>query len=295
MQRRTWLLGLIGLLVTIATGTGLFYQTQGSHIPYTSVRGEYAVFEGTGIYRYDPASVAREGRVWDAVNLFFGVPLLALAAVLCRRNSLRGKLLLGGLLFYFFYTYLMYAVMVAFNPLFLVYVAIFALCTVAFFLNLRTIDVPGLPDRITERFPRRLFICYAFGMSAAIMLIWLRLTTSAMTAGHFPAEIAGMNTLPTQAMDLGMVVPLMTSAGILLWRRSPWGYLLAGVGVSFALLMCIVLPAWIAVPLIENEKIDAVEAVPFLIGCVLGLGIALLFFRGVRDVPTLADAKGEAA
>lgn len=295
MQRRTWLLALIGLLVTIATGTGLFYQTQGSHIPYTTVRGEYAVFEGTGIYRYDPASVAREGRVWDAVNLFFGVPLLALAAVLCRRNSLRGKLLLGGLLFYFFYTYLMYAVMVAFNPLFLVYVAIFALCTVAFFLNLRTIDVPGLPDRITERFPRRLFICYAFGMSAAITLIWLRLTTSAMTAGHFPAEIAGMNTLPTQAMDLGMVVPLMTSAGILLWRRSPWGYLLAGVGVNFALLMCIVLPAWIAVPLIENEKIDAVEAVPFLIGCVLGLGVALLFFRGVRDVPTLADAKGDAA
>ncbi len=32
---------------------------------------------------------------------------------LSRRNSLRGRLLLGGMLFYFFYKYMQYAVMVA--------------------------------------------------------------------------------------------------------------------------------------------------------------------------------------
>jgi hypothetical protein len=34
-----------------------------------------------------------------------------------------------------------------------------------------------------------------------------------------------------QAMDLGIIVPLCVLAGILLLRRSAWGYLLASVGL----------------------------------------------------------------
>jgi hypothetical protein len=57
--------------------------------------------------------------VWDAITLFVGLPLFAFAMVSAARNRLRGCPLLGGMLFYFFYMYLMYAVMVAFNQLFL--------------------------------------------------------------------------------------------------------------------------------------------------------------------------------
>jgi hypothetical protein len=35
-------------------------------------------------------------------------------------------------------------------------------------------------------------------------------------AGRFPDEFAGVTTLVTQAFDLGMLVPLLTSTGILL-------------------------------------------------------------------------------
>jgi len=79
-----------------------------------TVRGEHATYQGSGLYRYDPASVAREGVVWDVIDLCLALPLFAAAIVLSQHNALRGRLLLGGMLFYFVYKYLMYAVMVAF-------------------------------------------------------------------------------------------------------------------------------------------------------------------------------------
>ena len=130
----TLLTGVILLLVLVAAATGVFYQMPGAHIDFVTVRGEHATYQGVGLYRYDPASVAREGVVWDVIDLCLALPLFAAAIVLSRRGSLRGRLLLGGMLFYFFYQYMQYAVMLAFNPLFLVYVAIFALSAVAFFL-----------------------------------------------------------------------------------------------------------------------------------------------------------------
>jgi len=89
MKNSTLLSGLIFLLVLVATTTGIFYQTPGSPIEYTTVRGEQAVFQGSGLYRYDPASFAREGVVWDVINLFIGLPLFALAIFLNQRNTLR--------------------------------------------------------------------------------------------------------------------------------------------------------------------------------------------------------------
>ena len=156
MNKRTLTIytGVILLLVLVAAATGIFYQTAGAHINFVTVRGEHATYQGSGLYYYDPASVAREGIIWDVIDLCLALPLFIVAILLTCRGSLRGQLLLGGMLFYFFYKYMQYAVMLSFNPLFLVYVAIFALSAVAFFLNLGGIKVSSLPAHISANFPR---------------------------------------------------------------------------------------------------------------------------------------------
>jgi hypothetical protein len=219
MNKRTLTLftGAILLLVLVAAATGIFYQTAGAHITFITVRGENATYQASGLYYYDPASVALEGIVWDVIDLCLALPLFVFAIVLTWRGSLRGRLLLGGMLFYFFYKYMMYAVMVAFNPLFLVYVAIFALSGVAFFLNLGGIEVSRLPAHIPARFPRWLFIVFTLVMSAALIMLWLGRIIPYTLAGRFPDELAGLTTLVTQAFDLGVVVPLLISTAILLW------------------------------------------------------------------------------
>ena len=283
MKNNTLIPGVILLLVLIATATGVFYHTPGSPIKLVTVRGEQATYQGSGLYHYDPVTVAREGMIWDVINLFIGLPLFAAAIVMSRRNSLRGRLLLSGLLFYLFYVYLMYATMVAFNRLFLVYVTILALCPIAFAMNLQGIDLHRLPTQVSARFPRRCCIGFTFVLSGGLLLLWLGRIIPIMVSERFPAELAGMTTLETQAIDLGLVVPLALSAGILLWRSVAWGYLLAGITLTFGFLMCIAIPAWIAVPLIREEKINLIEASPFLLICLAGLILAGMFYWNVQQ------------
>lgn len=275
--------GLIALLVLVAAGAGVFYDTPGSPIQYVTVRGEPAVYQGHGLYRYDPAWFAREGVVWDAINLFLGLPLFCAAIVMSQRRSLRGRLLLGGLLFYFFYVYLMAMAADAFNPLFLAYVAIFALSAVAFFLNLGGIDVARLPSQVSERFPRRVFIGFTFFVGGVLTVLWVGRIMPIMLTGQFPPDVAGAVTLQTQGIDLGIVVPLMLSAGILLWRRSAWCYLLASVSLGYGLMMCVTLPAFVVVPLIQDGKVNLFEASPLLIVSLAGFFLVWTFYRNVQE------------
>jgi hypothetical protein len=51
--------------------------------------------------------------------------------------------------------------------------------------------------------------------------------------------------------------------------------------------MRITLPAWIVVPLIQVGQMYLIEAVPFLLLCLIGLFVAGWFFRSVQDKETL--------
>jgi len=272
---------LVFLLILGATTVGIFYKTPEPRIEHTTVRGQEAVFQGSGLYRYDPVVVVREGVIWDVINLSIGLPLFAAAIVLALRNSLRGRLLLGGMLAYFFYVYLMYATMMAFNPLFLVYVAVFALSLVGFFLNMSRIDVAGLPARFSPRFPRSVFIVFSLALSVALLLLWIARIVPIMMSGQFPEELAGITTLETQALDLGLIVPLALCSAILLWRRSPWGYLLTSVAITFGFMMFVTIPAWIVVPLIRDGQVNLIEGIPFALLCLIGLVLVVLFYRSV--------------
>jgi hypothetical protein len=281
MKRHLVLYVLVFLLILGATTAGIFYRTPEPRIEHTTVRGQVAVFQGSGLYRYDPVVVVREGVIWDVINLCIGLPLLAAAVILALRGSLRGRLLLGGLLAYFFYVYLMYATMMAFNPLFLVYVAVFSLSLVGFFLNMSRVEIAALPSHFSERFPRAVFIVFSLLLSAALLLLWIGRIIPIMMTGQFPEELAGVGTLETQALDLGLIVPLALSSAILLWRRSPWGYFLTSVAITFGFMMFITIPAWIVVPLIREGTVNLVEGIPFFLLSLIGLVLVVLFYRSV--------------
>jgi len=175
----------------------------------------------------------------------------------------------------------MYATMMAFNPLFLVYVAVFSLSLVGFFLNMSRVEIAALPSHFSERFPRAVFIVFSLLLSAALLLLWIGRIIPIMMTGQFPEELAGVGTLETQALDLGLIVPLALSSAILLWRRSPWGYFLTSVAITFGFMMFITIPAWIVVPLIREGTVNLVEGIPFFLLSLIGLVLVVLFYRSV--------------
>jgi len=150
-----WLSSLIAVLALVAAAIGLFYQDGGSSFSFTTLRGETVQIYGQGLYRYDLPITAVGFRAADAITLVLALPLLVISLVLYGRGSLKGGLLLVGVLAYFLYNYGSMASGAAYNSLFLVYVALFSASLFGLVLSLTSFDVQALPAHFLAGLPRR--------------------------------------------------------------------------------------------------------------------------------------------
>lgn len=222
-----WLVGLIVVLTLPAAGIGLFWTDDGQPYEFTTLRDETAEIYGRGLYRHDTVFAAAGYRAVDATLLFAGLPALVVCALLYRRGSLRAGLLLSGVLAYFLYAYLSYAVGAAFNGLFLAYVALFSASFFALTLVFTSIDLRALPAATLESLPRRgpgLFMLAAGGITS---VVWLAPLLAAMLDGRPPDLLDSYTTMVTDALDLGLITPAALLAGVLMLRRDPLGYRIA--------------------------------------------------------------------
>jgi hypothetical protein len=117
----------------------------------------------------------------------------------------------------------------AYNPLFLVYVALYSASLFAFILSLLAIDAGHLHAQLAPRFARRTIAWLLIGFGGMLALLWLERIVPALVSGVAPVGLDSYSTLFVQAGDLGLVVPLAVLTGVLLLRRWALGDLLAGV------------------------------------------------------------------
>lgn len=224
-----WLVPTIFVLALIAALAGL-WPGEGTPYPLTSFRGEQVTINARGLYHWDTVSSAAQMQANDLVTLVLGLPLLAVSFWLARRGSLRGRLLLTGTLGFILYTYITMCFGAAFNPLFLVYVALFSLSLLAFILSMMSFDLQTLPAHFTARLPRGWIAGLLFFAAAFLGLAWLGRVAAGLAPGAVPV-LENATSMFIQAMDLGIIVPLCVLSGVLLLRRSAWGYLLASVSL----------------------------------------------------------------
>jgi hypothetical protein len=276
-----WLIPLIGILALVAAGAGLFWETEGAPYQLTSFRGEAVTIQGHGLYRYDTVSTAAQEQANDLVTLVLALPLLAISSGLARRGSLRGQLLLTGTLGYVLYTYMSMSFLTAYNQLFLLYVALFSLSLFAFILSMLTYDLGALPGRFSTHLPRRSIAGVLFAAGGFLLLAWLGRIAPTITQGQIP-PLENTTTLVIQAMDLGLIVPLCVLAGILLLRRSAWGYLLASVAVMKMLTLGAAVSLMALNMLRLGAPISVVELVVFPGLTLANAVVAALLLKSVR-------------
>jgi len=238
----------IALLTAGAAAAGLFLRGDGAFEPVTSVRGEQYEMATMGVYAYNAERVVAEGIGWDVFTLLFAIPALLAALPSLARGSLRGKLFALGILAYLFYQYLMYAVAWAFGPLFLLFVAIYALSLTAIVWIISTLQLNRLAERFSASFPKRGMAVLCFLMAAVLLFMWLARILSALS-GQLEGVLDGQTTLVVQALDLGLIVPLALFTGVAAWRGSAAGYLLSAVvavkAFAIAAAICaMLLSAW---------------------------------------------------
>ncbi|MCR4400774.1 MAG: hypothetical protein QHH05_09955 [Syntrophomonadaceae bacterium] len=286
-MRRQHVINLLTVLVAagawLASWQGLF--STGGPGPHTvvSLHGREVVLHGYGVYQLESVAMAAQGKAQDLVTAVLGVPLLLVATVLARRGSLRGKLLLAGTLAYFLYTYTLYTFLVQFNPLFLLYVALMGASLYAFVLTMTTFDLAALPAYFDQRLPVRFIGGFLVVTGAAVGLLWLGMLVPPMLQGTVPAGLEHYTTMVVQGLDLGVVIPTVILAGILLARRRPWGYLLGVVMTVKLFTMLVAITAMVAWQAAVGVAVRPVETGLFSSLALVTAYCLLALLRGVRE------------
>lgn len=219
---------------TVATLTGIFSSGGTGPGTFQSIHGNEVKLYGKGIYQYMSADVAPQGIAQDWVTLIVGIPLLIISLVLSRKRAVRYRILLAGVTGYFMLTYMFYLAMAVYNPLFLLYAALFGLSFFSLTVNL--IDI--FPDFTLLGYSGKVPLRFAGGFlifnAVAIASMWLGVVVPPLIDGSiYPKELAHYTTLIVQGYDLGLALPIAAVTGILLIRKNRFGLMFGPVYLVF--------------------------------------------------------------
>jgi hypothetical protein len=236
-----------------------------------------------GLYN-DNALISQAYRGQDMVTLLVAVPLLVVGLLLERRGSARGRIVWLAMLAYTLYGYLFYMLGAAFNPFFLLYVAAFALSLYALVLSVPRIDVAELTAGFSDGAARWVAIVYMLVSGVGLGVLWTGMSVGYLFTGDVPAPIvaSGHPTGVVFALDLSLIVPAMIMGAVLLLRRRPWGWLLAGVmsvkGSVYTLGLAV------ATIVVERTGVGSGAELPIWAGLtVLGALSAVLLLANLRS------------
>jgi hypothetical protein len=234
-------------------------------------------------------SVLAEARGWSAATLLVAIPLAIISLRAACRGSLRGRLVWLGVLAYFVYTYLEFAVSPPFTALYLLYVAAFACAIPALVIGAVSIDVAQLPVAFGARAPRLPIAIFSILFASLLAIAWLQGIGSQTLAGAFGWPVGeGAVEHVVHALDLGLQVPLGIATGVMLLRRKSAGLLLAAIMLVNVVCMGAALTAMVLCATADAGT-SAWIAAPFALVWLIGVTLAVAFLRSGLDV-TPGDA-----
>ncbi len=164
----------------------------------------------------------------DWVTLALGMPLLLFGASAAARGSRRGELVWLGLLAYAAYNYAFYLFGARLNAFFLLYVASLVLAVTALIVALSRLDVAGLAASFASWLPARIIGGALTSIGLTLGAVWIVMWAAYVFAGRTtPVDPEAFKVVA--ALDLVLMVPALTAGGVLLWRRTAWGYVIATI------------------------------------------------------------------
>jgi len=275
----------IGLLAGVAAAVGVVARGDGSSVLVTSARGEVYEMATTGIYANNALAVVAEGVGWDIFTLMAAVPAVLVGAWLTVRGSARGALFTAGMLGYFAYMYLEYSVTWAFGPLFPLFATITAFSVIG--LIAVSVLISDQRHHFSDRFPRRSWAVLSVGMASLLTLLWAQRIATGLQAGA--PSLNGETTMTVQALDLGLVVPVLIVIAVAAWRRLPIGMVAgAAFGVTF-----VAMSFAIAAMMVSASIVTGVAQLPpiivFSVAAASGLLVVARMYASATPVPAAGN------
>ena len=191
----------------------------------------------------DPAVYEQETQNWatqaqgqDVGNLL-AVVVLLVAALRYRNGSHRAGLVGLGSLMYLVYAFVVYAVAVHLNYLFLAYVAVLGLSAWGVILGVNLLR--GTPVAYSQGHSRTFASWVVIATGVLFAGLWLGELVPALLNGTVPASLtdAGLWVNPIHVIDLSMVLPGFIVCGVAARRGRDHGLFWLGPWLVFSVLM----------------------------------------------------------
>lgn len=179
-----------------------------------------------GVYR-DVAWIRAAWMGTDIVTLAVAVLVLVVGLVTARRGSLLGELFVYASFAYSIYGYAYYLFGAELNALLPLYVLLVVVPLVGLAVSLATLDADAVAERFGEhrvRYPAVYMLFTGVGLAIAWLAQW-----AAYIFGGTEPSIGAEAFRLIAGLDLSLIVPFMTIGGVLLWKRRPWGFVLAAM------------------------------------------------------------------
>jgi hypothetical protein len=261
-----WLTIPIAGLLAMASGGGLFID---------------------GLYR-DTPYFAAQAFGQDLVSLSVVLPLLIISAILTSRGSPRAKLIWLGGLAYLVYTYVIAAFDVRFNSLFLVYVALLGCSVYALIGGMITMNMAQIKACFREKTPAKAVSIYLGVLAVLFYFLWLSEVVPALVRGEIPKSVQdnGTPTNSVHVLDMAWILPALLMTSVSLWRKRALGYTLAGVLLSYCVLLTLAILS-MAVFMIRGGHPVAIAQVG-IFGALFAssLGMLIWYMKGLKSPST---------
>ncbi|MEO5744167.1 MAG: hypothetical protein ABIQ53_06200 [Terracoccus sp.] len=188
------------------------------------------------VYARETQNWATQAKGQDLGNLL-AVVVLLVAVVRYRNGSQRAGLVWLGTLLYLIYAFIVYAVAVHLNYLFLVYVAVLGLSTWAVIFCLNDVRRGGI--LFPQGRPRTVAAWVLIATGVLFAGLWLSELVPALLSGAVPASLmdAGLWVNPIHVIDLSVVLPGFIISGVAALQSREHGLFWLAPWLVFSVLM----------------------------------------------------------
>jgi hypothetical protein len=260
-QRRTLLPALAGALAVLAATSsliGLLTAGGPGREVVGTTRGAFVTLYGEGLYAADTWVIGAGNRGQDLAMLIFELPVLLLVLRWYRRSSAVAPAVLAGVLAFFTYYYVSQVFGIAQNRLFPLYVGAASLAGFALVLVTSRLSADQVAAALPAHPARRVLAAYLIAVAAALTLAWLPGMITTAVTGNIADAVGPYTSAATEALDLGLVVPVVVIAAVQLLRQRRWG--------SVLVLIILVINICIGVVLMGQSIAQLVAGVPLTAG-----------------------------
>lgn len=221
----------------------------------------------------------------DVVTLFIAVPMLLLSYFQSIvKQKWKWMMIMGGILFYFVYTYAFFSIVAKLTFLYLFHLPIFGLSIFGLFLTLSYLFHSNYKIEMQDKWIKTGIIFYLLLIAIMLSFLWISDIVSHLTIPDYKSDTpTGEPPLIVYSLDLALVVPLMLAAVFGYIKKRQYGYKMTGIILTKSTIMGFALMGMSLSMYLKHFDPDKFLIVLWCIIGILGSLITIIFLKNIRN------------